>query len=219
MSAEQQIAHTYWNDSGVLSDSGFWAAQTFLVHDAFDCTSVKLTWSTIVFGDPGVWAVSLYPVSEGEPVGVSQQNSEGTALVYKEFDSSVVGEIPEKFEIVWDDSVELEANTEYAVVVEIVSGDRGIFWSLDDHSGSVFRDPEESIYDEGNIVFGMDLGSTIDWLSVETQDMAFEIWGIVAGPVGPRSTVTSDPIVISIIANPYKYNLLNMQIDLTRVRD
>ena len=146
-----------------------WYAQTFTVgntgaNENFNLTSIKLFAHR--YGTPGTITVAIKATTAGLPSG--EDISTGT------FDGDTLGDsVAEWFEVTMS-SVELSADTKYALIVKCLAGDWNatINWQIVYGGGTYTGGNEQATDDSG-----------ANWTEYDGYDFNFEVWGegIVAG--------------------------------------
>ncbi len=137
--------------------------QTFTPSEAHKITSVKLLLYRL--GSPGDLTVSIRATSGGEPTGgdLCSGSTNGNTLPT---------ESPYEWrEITLGDGYDLEADTQYAILIKQVGGDADneVLWR---------KDSSDPTYAGGLALYTVD---EITWYTYAAQDYMFEEWGEVAG--------------------------------------
>ena len=114
-----QIRNVYGNT--------FWYAQTFTPQTTHDITSVILFLARA--GSPGIITVSIRETSDGKPSGedLCSGTTDGDTLPAGGWPTPA----PEEREITFSVNPTLNANTKYAIVVRVLSGDSSnkVWWA------------------------------------------------------------------------------------------
>lgn len=137
-----------------------WAAQTFKAHK--NCTVDAIRLLMYAQGSPGTVTVGIRATSGGEPTGVDL--AAGT-LNGGSFTISTAGE---QYTFMLDSPLDLEEDTQYAIVVHADSGNgaNSVNWKYD--SAGLF-------YFEGRRLSSADAGSS--WTGYSNSDFQFKVFG------------------------------------------
>jgi hypothetical protein len=168
--------HYNENDDMVIACySSVWEAQTFTVGEAgHPVTSVKIKAYRI--GSPGTLTLSIRNVDgDGKPTGDDLTSGTADADGFTEDSSGAWYEISIT-------EYELEASTQYAIVMRCPDGDIS-------NLAELRMDYTSSTYDGGQLLVGVSSGGT--WYSLATCDLMFEVWGEDGGV--PADGGVTDP--------------------------
>lgn len=167
-----------------LTYSNYWTAQTFRVRGdtRFNLTSIKLY--CYKKGSPSTVTVSIRAVdSDGKPTGADL--SSGT------FDGNTLSLTTEINQEVIMSSIELESNTDYAIVIRLSAGSILNYLALKKNS--------TKYYEYGNYLWSSNSG--VAWTNDTTNNILFEVWGDrITGTAGTRIVNTNYPNTKGLIA-------------------
>lgn len=177
-------------NSGTDATGAKWTSQTFTPVTSHTITSVKLSIARV--SNPGTVTVSIRATSGGKPTGgdlVSGTTDGDTLTVWTTYGWR---------EITLGAGYDLDASTQYAIVVRVLGGDASnkIFWEIRSNGAG---------YTGGTWVYSTNSGSS--WTTVSNDDHLFEDWGEAAGWTGKISGVTNPAKIMGVdVANIAKVN-------------
>lgn len=151
--------------------AGFWDYQTFTdnttgTYDAHTVTSIWLYLKKV--GTPlGDVTVSLRHTSAGVPTGTDLLDTSGAAAT-KTFPANSLSTSYSWYEFVFNPPIELEANTQYAIVLRVIDGDSTnyVVWCWVPAGGGFVG---------GNAGYSSNSGMV--WVSSSPAVRMFQIWG------------------------------------------